>query len=314
MAGNIELFKKNKSLPSKFAKARVFDTIKWSAEKQYLEQIVGRNSTLTKIATRNPDAFNVPMLDVAFSGLSLSPRLSHAYLVPYGDEVTFTPGYRGLIHLAFKAKTLKEVQCGIVYEGEQFRVWTDETGKHLIHDENPVKKSNAEVVAAYCIAQFNNGGRHIEIMDANQLAAVEKHALSRKGGGAVWRGPWKDQMQIKAVIRRASKFWPIDDGGLMEHMLSVMDKYDPAFKDEAEEPPEQYVCVSDEQQMELVQALCDGPDGLDGPAANKWLKRKANAMGLTSADNIPADQFDAVKADLLEHLAEYRKTNPATGA
>ena len=301
----------DEAIKLRFNSGKSLDTMKWDAESQYVTQIVSKNKDLQRCTSQS---IGISLLDAAFSGLSLSPSLGHAYLIPYGSTCSFTPGYKGLLHLVYRAGTVKDVQALLVYQGDEFTVWTDDAGRHIKHVEKHTQGAN--VVAAYCIANFTNGGRNIEVMSGTELAAVEEQAL--KIGGMVWKGPWKGQMQRKAVIRRAAAYWPRDDGGYMEHALSVMSKYDPAdpeFESQplSEEPGETVVIASEEQIMGLHAALTDS--GLDPKEADDWLQKKAESMGLTAIESIPADFVDPAKDSLMERLKvvmdrRHRKDNP----
>jgi phage RecT family recombinase len=301
----------SKSFTGRFNHARTIKTMKWAAEKQYLLQILSKSDELKRCTQ---ESIGIAMLDAAFSGLSLSPYLGHAYLIPYGSNCSFSPGYKGLLDLVYRAGTVKSVQAVLVHKGDKFDVWTEDGERKLKHVEQFPK--GQEVVAAYCIAKYANGGSNIEVMDAPQLAAVE--AQAQKIGGMVWRGPWKGQMQRKAVIRRASAYWPRDDGGFMEHALKVMSKYDPAdpeFKPEPllEAPGEPVVVASDDQILELHALLTD--NGLDGEEADNWLMKKAEALGLGSIQALPADAVEETKESLLARIKKvmdrrYDKVNP----
>jgi len=291
---------KDKSVASRFTAGRYDKALKWSAERQFAEQAITKNPELLKCSMAS---IQQALLDVAYSGLSLSPSMAHGYLIPYGEQCSFAPGYRGLLHLAFKAGTVKSVQVNLVYDGDpEFHVWTDETGRHIKHVENQRGK-RGEVSHAYCLANLTAGGPPIiEVMNREQLKAVEAAASARnRKGGMVWRSAFREEMCKKAVLRRASKFWPKDSGGLIEHMMSVSDKFDGIDFNDIEQdrdPPEQELCISLDQQTMLQDTLIE--HGIPPDAAPTWLSHYAKAKGYSSADNLPARLFDEAKAFLIE--------------
>lgn len=284
----------NKSLASRFSGGRFDKDMKWSAERQFAEQALQKNPKLVRCTE---SSIMSAMLDVAYTGLSLSPALAHGYLVPYGDICTFAPGYRGLLHLAYKAGTIKSVQANLAYDNDDvFQVWTDETGRHLKHIEN-VRGNRGEISHAYCLAFPTAGGPAlIEIMTAAELRAVEAQA-KRKGGGAVWGSAWRGEMCKKAVIRRASKTWPKDSGGLIEHMMGVNDQFS-GFDDVIvdADPPEQEICISLDQQTALNDLLLEV--GIPADQAPEWLGRYAKAKGYGSIENMPERLYDEAHAEL----------------
>jgi recombination protein RecT len=64
------------------------------------------------------------LLSAVFScaqlGLEPGGALGHAYLVPYGKEVQFILGYRGMIDLARRSGLIDSITAHAVYEGDRF--------------------------------------------------------------------------------------------------------------------------------------------------------------------------------------------------
>lgn len=103
----------------------------------------------------------------------------------------------------------------------------------------------------------------------------------------------------KAVIRRASKFWPKDSGGLIEHMISTADRHSFInFDDVPEdaEPPEQELCLNLDQLTVLNDTLLE--NGIQADVAPEWLRRYAMALGYSSIENVPARLFEQARQDL----------------
>ena len=292
-----------KSLASKFTHGRFDKGLKFSAERQFAGQLIQRND---KLARCTPESIATALLDVSYSGLSLAPSLGHAYLIPYGQQCQFQPGYRGLLHLAYKAGTIKSVQVNLVHEHDpEFHVWTDETGRHIKHVENQRGKPG-DVTHAYCIAFLSSGGPPmIEVMNRQQLDRVRAAAERKPGGGAVWK-VWPEEMMKKSVLRRASKFWPKDDGGVMEHMMATADRHSFIdFDNEVEqdaEPPEQELCVSLDQITALTDILLEY--GVSPDSAPNWLRRYAEAKGYSSIENLPARLYDEASAFLRDRAKQ----------
>ncbi len=294
----------SKSLSSRFSGGRFDKNMKWSAERQFAEQAMIKNPELQRCT---PHSIQTALLDVAYSGLSLSPSLAHAYLIPYADQCSFHPGYRGLLHMAYKAGTIKSVQVNLVRESDPvFQVWTDETGRHIKHEENQRGKQG-QVTHAYCIAFLASGGPPlIEVMGRADLNACEA-AASKKNpkGGMVWR-MWPDEMRKKTVLRRGSKFWPKDDGGILQRMMETVDKHDPLdFPENLDaDAPEQELCITLDQLTALTDLLTDR--GVAPTVAPIWLKRYAQSKGYDSMDHMPARLYDDCAA-FLTKMADERK-------
>lgn len=279
--------------------------MRWRAEQQYALQIIQGNEQLQSCT---PESIQLSMLEVAYTGLSLNPSRGHAYLIPYRNTCTFAPGYKGILHLLFQAGTLKSIQPGLHKMGDpEWRVWTDEKGKHLSHEEGQSHdRSSKPTLHAYVIAKLANGETHIEVMDQASLTAVEEASRKRnQKGGMVWRSAFRSQMEIKAVIRRAASYWPQDNGGLVAHAIGVMDKHDGIdFTKEPREDEPQELLLSEDQRLQLHAMLVER--GLEDDVATEWLRLKALAMSYDAIADVPARLFDRVREDLLARLAAVK--------
>lgn len=292
--------KSEKSLAARFNR---MGDLRYQAEKQHLLAHIQRND---KIARCSPESIEHAMLQVADIGLTLNPAAAHVYLVPYWNKATresqLQPliGYRGLLHLVYRAGTIKDVQANLVHANDPvFRVRTTVLGREIEHEEALRSDNRGEVTHAYVIARFANGGHHVEVMDAEQLAAVERAAKARSdAGGKVWNGPWRGEMMKKAVIRRAWKHWPLD--GEIQHAMTALDRLEPVELDNDE--PE--VCITEEQAMALHAQCIDA--GMDETLASKWMHALARRYGLRQITDLPASRYDGVRQELAGYIAEWR--------
>ena len=294
-----------KSLAAKFNAGRFDPSMKWAAERSFAEQAIQKNDKLQRCT---PQSIQGALLDSSYSGLSLSPTLAHGYLIPYGTTCSFAPGYRGLMHMAFKAGTVKSVQVNLVHENDPtFKVWTDEHGRHIQHEEN-ARGTRGPVSHSYCICNLTAGGPAIiEVMTKHDLDAIRAASKKRNpSGGAVWNS-WPEEMMKKAVIRRASKFWPKDNGGILQHMMAVSDKFDGvAFEPDPDEAqPDAEMCMNTDQYTELHDLLVNR--GIEAAVAPEWLRRWAQSKGYASIDDTPARLFVEAR-DALTKILDERST------
>jgi phage RecT family recombinase len=301
----------DRRIVSQFNASRFDRDLKWSAEKQYAIAAIRSNEALQRA---DPESLRMALLDVAFSGLSLAPMKGHGYLIPYEGQVKFSPGYRGLLHLVHRAKTIKSVQPGVVHLNDKFRVYTRDNVR--IVDHELAMKNRGPATHVYVIAHFTNGGQHVEVMDQSELKACEEAATKRNAkGGAVWRSGFRDQMEIKACMRRAWKWWPQDAEGEIEHAMTVVNKADPVDFSAAPDPEpgrktEAEICLSDTQVLELHAFLTDRE--VQDP--DKWLANLANALGAKTLSLIPARRFDEAKQRLKDRYEVWREKHPVAAA
>lgn len=161
---------------------------------------VARNNTLKQCT---PVSLFTAVVNAAELGLDFTPAKGHAYLVPYGKEATFMPGYRGLAELAIRGGKVAQIWSYIVYEHDEFSIvyGTIPDIKHV-----PLLTGNkGKIVGAYSVARFKDGTVQFEYMDYEQLMAIKKRSKAANNG------PWvtdEGEMIRKTVMRRLYKYLP----------------------------------------------------------------------------------------------------------
>lgn len=149
-----------------------------------------------------PESFLGALMTCAQLGLEPGP-LGHAYLVPYGREVTFIPGYRGLVELARRSGQVQSVQARIVRDGDEFDY---EFGLEPKLYHRPTADADKPVTHAYAVLRLKDGGVDFDVMTRAEIDAIRKR--SRTGD----RGPWATdyaEMAKKTVLRRLLKTAPM---------------------------------------------------------------------------------------------------------
>ncbi len=190
--------------------------VNFETEARYAKQIILRSSALMRCEIQSiEDA----VMNIASIGLSLSPALQHAALIPRraSNKKTyccFDPMYRGLIKLATDSGSVKMIQASAVYEEEvhagNFKM-TRGTDPHVMHKVDPLMKLSmmGEIVGAYCVATMANGMQHTTWMPIDEILEIRERSEAWKAGQ---RGPWKTDFQemcVKTPIKRGRKQWPI---------------------------------------------------------------------------------------------------------
>lgn len=279
----------DKSLMSKYNARRADKSLRFKAEQEYALQRIRDSEQLQNC---RPATVRQALLDQATTGLSLSPVLQHAYLIPWGDVATFSPSYRGLVHLLTKAGTLKSIQAAVVRQNDDFDYGYTEDGGWLRH--NPARKNPGPPTHAWALAKFTNGERHLEVMSWEEVERCRAGAerLHKGKTPPAWR-QWPEEMAKKCAIRRGWKFWPMDDSGQIAAAMQVMDKAEPI--DFGEAPPRE-----DEKQelllsREDVHALESFTRNLGVDEPEKWLSGLSRALGYDSIDQVPAKRFEECK-------------------
>ncbi len=135
-------------------------------------------------------------------GLEPNTPLQHAYLIPYGKECTFQPGYRGMMHLAIRSGTVRRFTPSLVYEGDEFEqeLGMNERFKHVLKGEYE------KWTGAYSFAKLVDGEYTWLYMPRERILQVrDNFSMTYKKDKS---GPWatsEDEMALKTAIKRHFK-------------------------------------------------------------------------------------------------------------
>jgi len=283
-----------------FKRTRTNDTMDWNREKSYALEIISQNDQLMKC---EPDSIARSLIDLGVLGLTLSPSMKLAYLIPYKKNCTVSPSYMGLEQIAYKTGFVEMIQTVLVHKNDpEFNVWTDERGRHIIHRE--ANGDRGEVTHAYCIAWFSSGKQHIEVMDKTEILAC-RDAATKKNWGKVpftWTGAFKGEMYKKCVMRRGWKHWPRVDNPRIAEMMAAVERADPLeFKDNS--VVTEITTIDQDQIDELVSMMCAA--GVDDKGHDAWLHGLAKKLGYRSIRVVQASDFDAAASLMEEGLKKW---------
>lgn len=155
-----------------------------------------------QLARCTPESFLGALMTASQLGLEPGP-LGEAYLVPFGNAVTFIPGYRGLIKLARQSGQLVDIWAEIVYANDTFK---QTLGLHrdLVHE--PATGDRGKPVAAYAAAELKDGGRPFVVLTYAEIEAIR--GRSRAGKNGPWVTDW-NAMAKKTVVKQLSKWLPL---------------------------------------------------------------------------------------------------------
>lgn len=205
-----------------------------------------------KLAECHPGSFIGSVLQFAQLGLEPNTPLGHAFLVPFRNTkqniTVCTPiiGYKGMIHLAQQSGRLMSLNAAVAREGDEFSY------QQSFQPEFTFKRKarlNAKLTHAWCYGLYANGGRFMEVLEAEDVLARKARSPAAKS----WTSTWKtneDKMWRKTAVRAAQWQLPqtpeqqravvlarAEDGD-----ISWVDAYDPAIAELLDEthmlPPE----------------------------------------------------------------------------
>jgi recombination protein RecT len=155
------------------------------------------------LARCTSDSFLGALMTCSQLGLEPGP-MGQAYLVPYGDTVTFIPGYKGLIDLAWRSGRVLDISAETVYANDHF-YFRKGLDPKLEHDWSLTDERGA-AVGWYAAAKLKDGGSAFVVMSRSDVEKIRERSRAKNNG------PWKtdyEAMAKKTCIRQLAKFLPL---------------------------------------------------------------------------------------------------------
>jgi recombination protein RecT len=149
------------------------------------------------------ESFMGAIMQSSALGLEIDSR-QLAYLIPYGSEVQFQAGYKGLINLFYNSSMAKSLIARTVCKNDTFE-FDLSSGEKPVHKYS-LTEDRGEVIAYYCIAELKTGSFNFELMTKSD-AEKHKQKFSKVGGKSPWVNNF-DSMALKTVIIKALKYMP----------------------------------------------------------------------------------------------------------
>lgn len=302
--------------------------LEYSAEARFALQAFGNNPQLLKC---DPETVKDSLVHLAAMGLSLNPASQQAALIPRWNskkgclDCTASPQYRGLMKLATDTGLITNITAEIVMRCEEDSFDVDLGSRpYLKHkpkifappEQRIVDLKNEAIncaIGAYCIAHLRNSEYpHITVMDLTEILTIANQSdafnpRSRNNNTRKPSGPWitwAGEMIKKAVIRRASKQWPLSDDAKYHQLLTAIeiDNTAEANEQRTEVRGEEMDSAMDEvltdKQIAIIKDLCSTQDlPLEKVYAN---------YSVNSLSKIKVKHFEEIEQKL---LARQRKWN-----
>lgn len=158
----------------------------------------------------NPTSLLGAMMQAAQLGVEPNTPLGQAYLLPYWNrhkgcyDAQFQLGYKGMIDLAYRSGSVKDIQAHEVHENDEFSYEYGLDPK-LVH--KPAMHDRGQVYAYYAVWHAKDGGYGFQVASVEDILEHKKR-FSKAGDS----GPWKtdfDAMAKKTVIKMALKYAPM---------------------------------------------------------------------------------------------------------
>jgi len=173
-----------------------------TAERVLKMALVAASKT-PKLYQCTKDSFLKAIMTAAECGLDFSGTTGQGYLIPYGNQVQFIAGYRGLMDMARRSGKVSRLESRIVYANDSF---TFAYGINQRLEHQPcMSGERGTIICAYAIARLSDGSVQTEVMTIDEIEAI------RKRSKAANNGPWVTdyaEMCRKTVLRRLCKYIP----------------------------------------------------------------------------------------------------------
>ena len=156
------------------------------------------------LARCTPDSFLGALMTASQLGLEPGP-LGEAYLVPYGNTVTFVPGYRGLIKLAYQSGEVSTFNAQVVREGDEFDYGLG-LEPYLVHKPKLSTGDIAKPIAVYAVLIRKDGAKDFRVMSVAEVERIRRRSKASNNGP--WKTDW-ESMAKKTVIKQLAKFAPL---------------------------------------------------------------------------------------------------------
>jgi recombination protein RecT len=149
------------------------------------------------------------VIEAASCQLELGTAAGEAYLIPYGNELTFQPSYRGKIKNSIRAGVATHFYAELVYERDRFQVRSGSV-RAIEHTWVPGSDRGA-LIGSYAVAYLANGIQDFEVFEKRDIDAVKAAALrnaQRRDKSAGLSPAWRffeGEMIKKSNLRRLEK-------------------------------------------------------------------------------------------------------------
>lgn len=141
------------------------------------------------------------VLKAAYIGLDFANK--ECYLIPYGNNIQFQTDYKGECKFVkrYAIRPIKDIYAKLVRKGDSFEEKVID-GQPSI-DFKPVPFSDEEIVGAFAVVLYDDGGMEYEVMSTKEINEV-RTGYSKMANGPSWKKSW-GEMAKKTVLRRLCK-------------------------------------------------------------------------------------------------------------
>lgn len=165
--------------------------------------VVHRNPAIARCSV--PSLLGAVM-QASLLGFQPIDSLGYCYFVPYGKDVQFQIGYKGLIDLARRSGKIRSVHAEVVHEGDEFEC---EYGLSPSLKHRPAFEDGAKLTHAYAVVHFTDGGNSFVVLPRVEIERLRMRSPMQKGAPS---GAWAtdyDAMAKAKALKQLAKYLPL---------------------------------------------------------------------------------------------------------
>lgn len=161
--------------------------------------VITNNPVLTGA---NKSQLMAGLIKGAYLGLDFMNK--ECFLVPYGKDISFQLGYKGACKFVkkYSIRPLLDIKAEIVREGDEISYGIEGNKPYL--DFKPKAFNKGQVVGAFAVAYFADGGILYEVMNMDELNKVRNSSKCGRNPSSPWV-TWTEEMYKKSALLRLSK-------------------------------------------------------------------------------------------------------------
>lgn len=266
------------------------------------------------LKTCDKESLQRSIAQAANYGLEVGGVLGQSYFIPYNESVKnpktnqwekvmtchFQIGYKGLIELARRSKTIKTIAAEPVYPNDEFECELA-SGRSIHHKINIFKDRGETPVAYYCLVELTNGGEQFAILtrsDAEKFRDKysKSYVTAKASGKGLEENNWVknfDAMALKTCVIKALKLCPISIETLRAVQTEEIGDYnDTALVASPEAENVTYSVNEEPKQIEQAQPAETSPEELAQEALESGMSAEDEEAVNAAFDSMPQETQD----------------------
>ena len=165
---------------------------------------IARNPNIAKCT---PASLLGSVMQASVLGFPPVDALGYCYFVPYGNQVQFQIGYRGMIELARRSGRVKMIYAEVVREGDDFKC---EYGLEPKLTHKPKLDPSKPMTHVYAVCHFADGGCNFVVLSRQEVERLRmRNQMQAKGVKGAWLTDYEAMAKAKA-LKQLSKYLPLN--------------------------------------------------------------------------------------------------------